>query len=188
MKKREIYLMLLWNFFKFGCFTFGGGLSIVAQMQKVFANEKKLISDEELLDLTSVARSLPGTMIGNAAMMFGYRIAGATGGFICVAAMTLMPMIILCAVALFYTAFRDNMWIASAMNGVRSAVVPIIVSAALGMRKGAFRFPPCILVMLLSLALYLIFNLSCIYLVILGAVLGLIICEAYERKQRGSGK
>ncbi len=180
--------MLLWNFFKFGCFTFGGGLSIVAQMQKVFAEKKKLISDEELLDLTSLARSLPGTMIGNAAMMFGYRVAGVIGGFLCVIGMTLMPLIILTAVAFFYTAFRDNMWIAAAMNGVRSAVVPIIISAAIGMTKGAFRFPPCAVVMLLALGLYLIFDLSCIYLVIIGALLGLVICEIYERKQRGSAK
>ena len=65
---------LFWQFFKFGCFTFGGGWSIVAQMQQVYAREKKLMGEEEILDLAAVGKSVPGTMIGNVAMLFGYRM------------------------------------------------------------------------------------------------------------------
>ena len=50
---------------KFGLFTFGGGWSIIAQMQKLYVEQEHTITSEELLDLTSVGRSLPGTMIGN---------------------------------------------------------------------------------------------------------------------------
>ena len=174
--------MLFWEFFKFGCFTFGGGMSIISQMQNVFVKKRGLITDEELLDITSVARSIPGAMVANSAMMFGYRIGGVTGGLICAFSMSLMPLIILTAVTFFYTEFIGNELIASAMMGVRAAVVPIIVSAAVGMVRGAFRYAPCILVSLLSLSLYLLFDLSCVYLVIIGAVLGIVICEAYERK------
>ena len=178
--------MLFWEFFKFGCFTFGGGMSIVSQMQEVFVEKKKLLTDEELLDITSVARSLPGAMVANSAMMFGYRMGGVLGGVICTFAMTLMPMLILGTITFFYTAFRDNVWVGAAMNGIRAAVVPIILSAAVGMARGAFRYIPCIAVCVLSFFLFVLFDLSCIYLVIIGAVLGLIICEANERKNGGS--
>ena len=178
--------MLFWEFFKFGCFTFGGGMSIISQMQNVFVKKRGLITDEELLDITSVARSMPGAMVANSAMMFGYRIGGVTGGLICTFSMSLMPLIILTAVTFFYTEFIGNELIASAMMGVRAAVVPIIIAAAAGMLKGAFRYAPCVFVALLSLGLFLIFDLSCIYLVLIGAVLGLVICEAYER--RGKAK
>ena len=36
--------------------------------------------------------------------------------------------------------------------------------------------------MLLVIALYLLFNVNCVYLVILGAVCGIVIAEIYERK------
>ena len=34
-KKWKKMLTLFWQFFQFGCFTFGGGWSIIAQMQKL---------------------------------------------------------------------------------------------------------------------------------------------------------
>ena len=58
------------EFLKFGCFTFGGGWSIVAQIRKEFVEKRRWITDEELLDFTSVGRSTPGLMIGNAAILF----------------------------------------------------------------------------------------------------------------------
>ena len=76
MKRARQVLGLFFQFMKFGLFTFGGGWSIVAQMQKLYVEQEKVITSEELLDLTSVGRSLPGTMIGNVAVLYGYRVAG----------------------------------------------------------------------------------------------------------------
>lgn len=174
-------LRLFLEFLKLGCFTFGGGWSIVAQMQRIYVEEKKSITEEELLDLTSVARSLPGTMIGNVAMLFGYRCQGVPGGIICIVGIILPPMLMLSVIALFYTAFRDNLWIAAAMSGVRAAVIPIILSAAVGMVKSAFKYPPCILVMLITLGLNLFLHMNCVYLVLIGAVCGILISEFHER-------
>ncbi len=44
-------LMLFAFFFKIGCFTFGGGWSILAQMEQEFVDKRKLITKEELLDM-----------------------------------------------------------------------------------------------------------------------------------------
>ena len=82
-------------FFHISWFTFGGGWSIVAQMQKDYVDGKKELTTEELLDIVSVGRSLPGTMIGNVAFLFGYRQAGLLGGLLAVAGMVLPPMLIL---------------------------------------------------------------------------------------------
>ena len=71
MKRARQILGLFLQFMKFGLFTFGGGWSIIAQMQKLYVEQEKTITSEELLDLTSVGRSLPGTMIGNVAMLYG---------------------------------------------------------------------------------------------------------------------
>ncbi len=188
MKKARELLDLFLTFCKLGCFTFGGGWSIVAQMQKTFVDEKKTISEEELLDLASLGRSLPGAMICNVAMLYGYRCYGVLGGFVSIFGLMLPPLIILSAVTMFYTTFRNNTWIAAAMNGVRSAVVPIIISAALGMIKGALKYAPCVFIMVVSLLLYLIFDLNCIYLVIIGAVCGILISEYYERHRGGEPK
>ena len=82
-----------------------------------------------------------------------------------------------------YTAIRDNYWVMAAMTGVRASIVPIMASAALPLVKGAFHYPPCVAIALLSFSLYLFWNVSCVLLVILGMVGGLAICEFYERKK-----
>lgn len=185
MSKVRQIAALFWDFIKLGFFTFGGGWSIVAQMQKIYVEKQQTITEEELLDLTSVARSLPGVMIGNVAMLYGYRCLGVLGGFACVIGLTIPAILMLSLIAVFYTTFIDNVWIAAAMNGVRAAVVPIIISAAIGMVKGAFKYAPCVIVMLLTLALYLLFDVNCIYLILIGAISGILISEFYERRQKG---
>ena len=172
------------QFFKFGCFTFGGGWSIVAQMKELYVDREKTLTSEELLDLTSIGRSLPGTMIGNIAMFYGHRIAGFWGGIACVVGMIAMPMLILMLITGFYTAFQNNLWVASAMRGVRTAVAPIILSALMGLIKSAFKISPCIIVAGLMFVLYFYFRVNCFWLVIIGAFLGLIICEFYERVKK----
>ena len=93
-----------------------------------------------------------------------------------------VTLAVLAVITQFYTAFQNNLWVAAAMRGIRAAVVPIMISAVLGMVGSAFRYPPCYAVMLLVIALYLFFNVNCVYLVVIGAVCGLLIAEFYERK------
>ena len=53
MKKtslKKIWEMFFY-FFRISWFTFGGGWSIVAQMQKDFVDDKKELTAEELLDI-----------------------------------------------------------------------------------------------------------------------------------------
>lgn len=177
---------LFWQFFKFGCFTFGGGWSIVAQMQQVYAREKRLLGEEEILDLAAVGKSVPGTMIGNVAMLFGYRMGGYLGGLACVLGMILPPFAVLAVVTVFYGAIRGNPWVAAAMTGIRAAVAPIIFSAVVGMFQGAFAYPPCFVIAAAALVLYLGLGVSGVWLMLGGAVCGLALCEYYER--RGKGK
>ena len=182
MKRGKTLLALFWEFFQFGCFTFGGGWSIVAQMQRLYVEKRKTITGEELLDITSVGRSLPGTMIGNVAMLYGNHAAGLAGGVVCLVAMILPPFLILSVLTLCYTAVRDNYWVMAAMTGVRAAIVPIMASAALNLVKGAFRYPPCVAMAAVSFALYLIWDVNCVFLVLMGIAAGLAICEVYERR------
>ena len=123
-------------------------------------------------------------MIGNIAMFYGHRICGFWGGVACVAGMITMPMIILLIITGFYTAFQNNLWVAAAMRGVRTAVAPVIFSALAGMINSAFKVPPFYFVAAAMFALYFFFHFSCVWLVILGAALGLIICEYYERVKK----
>ena len=179
-KRNPIHLFL--EFARFGCFTFGGGWSIIAQMQQYYVDKRKEITPQELLDLASVAKSLPGTMIGNVAMLYGYRVGGLAGGFAAVCGMILPPFAVIVVISFFYAAFRANAWVNAAMAGMQAAVVPIIFSAAINLVKGSMPYPPCVLLMILAAAAYLFTDINPILMVLLGVVLGLVIGSYYERR------
>lgn len=174
-KKWKVVWEMFAYFFHISWFTFGGGWSIVAQMQKDYVDEKQQLTTQELLDIVSVGRSLPGTMIGNVAYLFGYRQAGVAGGVAAVVGMVTPPMIILSVLTFGYTAFQNNVWVASALAGVRAAVVPIILAAALKLCKGAFSgalsFALCIGACILSV----VFQVNCVLLILIGVAVGLIV-------------
>lgn len=183
------YTVLLGEFFRFGCFTFGGGWSIIAQMQQLYVEKKKTLTSQELLDLTSVAKSLPGVMISNVAMLYGYRVDGLPGGLICVFGMCFPPMLVLIVISFFYQAFRTNYWVMAAMEGMQAAVVPIILGAAVGLARGSVQYPLCYAIVAVCLGLYLFTSVNPIVLVLIGVVSGLIVGTVYagkEAKKHGS--
>lgn len=186
MKNSKELPGLFRDFLKFGCFTFGGGWSIVAQMQELYVEKKHTLTDEELVDLTSVGRSLPGTMIGNVAMLYGSRIAGYAGGVTAVLGMVTPPFLILSVITLFYQAFQNNPWVISAMTGIRASIVPMIAVVVIRMMKSSYKYAPCVLISLACIVLYVFFDVSCVYLVILGGVCGILISDIYEKKEAGN--
>ena len=173
-------MTLFFDFLKLGLFTYGGGWSLIAQMQQKYVEANRQLTSEELLDMVSVGKSIPGMMITNVAMLFGYRAAGLAGGIVCVLGMCLPPLIILIFISLFYTAFRENYWVNAAMMGMQAAVVPIIANAARGLVKGSITYPPCVLVALLSTTLYLFADINPVFLVLMGGIMGLLISSYYE--------
>ena len=183
MKLRKLWDLFL-TFLKFGCFTFGGGWSIVAQMKKEYVDKRKTLTELELLDMTTVGRSLPGTMIGNTAMLFGYKEAGFLGGVICILGMVIPPIFILVCITLLYTQFQSSELVMAMMKGIRAAVVPIVVYSVYSIIKPAFKFPPCYFVALISFVLLFFFNINVIYLILISMVIGIVISEYYERREK----
>ncbi len=43
-------------------------------MEQEFVDKRKLIAKEELLDMVAVGKSVPGIMITNISMLFGYYV------------------------------------------------------------------------------------------------------------------
>mgnify|MGYP000697934194 CR=1 FL=1 len=167
-------LSIFLTFLKFGCFTFGGGWSIVSQIQKEYVEDKHWITDEELLDFTSVGRSVPGLMISNASVLFGYHAAGFGGALAALAGICLPPIVIMYGVTFVYNLVYDNLYIARAMMGVRAAVVPIILVAALKLREGAFPTKACYAIAIVACILNAFLNVNCVLVILLAVAAGLI--------------
>ena len=129
---RMALLMLLY-FIKIGAFTFGSGWSIIAQMEREFVDERGWMTKSDLLELIAVGKSLPGIMVANITLLFGYQMAGVLGG-ICAAislgkdALTSPMPIIICAVAFVLCYFTSISNLTLVVAGVVIALVWMGVS------------------------------------------------------------
>lgn len=171
---------LFCQFFKIGLFTFGGGWSIVTQMQNEFVDKRRWVTEEELLDMVSVGRSLPGIMIANISVLFGYRVGKLGGVFAALIGLSLPSILVLTLVTYFYDAFKDLPLVARAMAGVRAAVAPIILVAALKLRSAALAEKLGWFLAAAALCLCLFTTMNNMLIILLGAAAGLLI--------RGGGK
>lgn len=122
---------VLWKLFLstlyISAFTFGGGFVIITFMKRKFVDEFHWIDENEMLDLAALAQSSPGAIAVNAAILVGWRVAGAPGMAVAVLGTILPPMAILAVISLFYEAFAANHYVALALKGMQAGVAAVII-------------------------------------------------------------
>ena len=64
-------LPLFLTFMKIGGFTFGGGYAMIPLIQKETVENKKWISDDDILEIIAIAESTPGPIAINSATFVG---------------------------------------------------------------------------------------------------------------------
>src|ERR1039458_1826268 len=74
--ERISLVRLLGLFFKIGSIGFGGGMAVIALMQREFVQKRKLLPAEEFLHGVGLGQIL-GSFAVNAAFFIGYRLFGA---------------------------------------------------------------------------------------------------------------
>lgn len=139
LEKFKRLVTIFATMFKIGLFTFGGGWSIIAQIQNEFVDQRGWMTEEQIVDYMSLAKSFPGIMIINMSVFCGYTMCGVPGAVTAAVGLSTPALIAISVVTYCYSAIRDNVYVAKILNGVRSVVVPIIISASIKLKKTAMK-------------------------------------------------
>ena len=170
----KMALLLFWEFIKLGAFTFGSGWSIIAQMEREFVDERGWMTKSDLLELIAVGKSLPGIMVANITLLFGYQMAGVLGGICAAIGLCIPAVVTLTIVTAIYDAIKDNYWVWSALKGVQCAVAPIIGGAAISLGKDALTSAMPIIICAVAFVLCYFTSISNLTLVVAGVVIALV--------------
>ena len=111
--------------------TTNGGYAIVAVMRDKFENKYHWLEENELLDLSSIAQSVPGPIAVNGAVLVGYRIGGFPGALAAMAGTILPPLVIMILVCSFYTVICSNETVRYFMKGMQAGVVALLASVTI---------------------------------------------------------
>ena len=131
-------MISLWQIFlvfaKIGAFTIGGGIPMIAAIKNELV-ERKWLSDEDFIDIITLAQTAPGLFAVNISILTGHRLRGTRGSVVATIASCLPPFLIILLVAMFFTAFKDNEYVLRAFKGIRPVVVALIGVPMLDMIK-----------------------------------------------------
>lgn len=171
---------LAWVFFKIGLLTFGGGYAMIPIIQSEVSEKRKWISEEELMQVITIAESTPGPIAINAATYVGYKICGFFGSLAATVSVVLAPFTIIYLISLFLEQFMEFKVVENAFKGIQIAVAFLILSAGIKFIKKLKKqlFPIITVALTVTVMLLLdIFALSfsSVYLILIGAFAGLMI-------------
>ena len=165
----------LWKIFavfaKIGAFTIGGGYAMIPLIRDEMSR-RGWISEEELPDVVALSQSAPGVMAVNISIFAGHKLRGIKGSIVATLGSILPSFLIILAIAMFFTAFKDNPWVARAFQGIRPAVIALILVPMVDMARKSCKKWWAWLLAAVSLALVAFLKVSPIYIIICVLVMG----------------
>jgi chromate transporter len=123
---REIFL----TFARIGLSGFGG---VLFWMRRVLIQEKRWVTDAEMLEGLAIGQILPGPNVYNLSFMMGYRWFGLRGAFAAVGGLLAGPLVILVSLGLLYRAFSDVLVLQHALRGMAAVAAGLLLASAVGM-------------------------------------------------------
>lgn len=173
-------------FFRMSAVTFGGGYAMLPILRREFVDNLGWMDEETIMDYYALSQSLPGLIAVNVSVFIGYRYKGVIGAIVAALGMVSPCLIIITAIALFLSGFRDNIYVQRALGGVSVCVVALILQTVLGLWKKGVKDKLGIVIFAVIFALNLLTDISPVVLVISCGIVGIV--AGALRKDKGEAK
>ena len=177
-------LSLFITFFKIGAFTFGGGYAMIPLIQKEIAENKKWVTDDDILEIIAIAESTPGPIAINSATFVGYRVCGFWGSFFATLGVVLPSFIIILIISAVLGQFGNLKPVRYAFNGIRAGVLALLFKALYTMYKKCPKSAVSYIVMAFSFLLTAFIDIPVLYVLIGCAVFGLVSSIIIRRRNK----
>jgi len=122
------------TFFMIGATGFGGGMAIVALVERRCVLEKKWLNHDEFMHGLAFGQIL-GPFSLNISTFVGYYLRGSVGGILAAASFIAPSFLLVSALSYLYFRFHEVPELKSALLGSNPIVIALIVVAGIGMAK-----------------------------------------------------
>ena len=127
-----IYFQLIFEYFKTGLFSFGGGYATIPFLYHI-SDTYGWYSSKQLSDMIAVASITPGPVCVNVATYSGFTTAGILGAFLATSAVVLPSLIFVIVVAKLLAKFRENRYVQSAIYALKPAGCGLLAAIAINL-------------------------------------------------------
>ena len=168
-------LQLFLAFAKIGGFTFGGGLAMLPMMQREIVEKRGWATQDELIDYYAIGQCTPGSIAVNTATFIGCKKKGLPGGIAATFGVVAPSVVIITVIAACIQNFQDVPAVQWAFDGIRPAVVALILNAVLQVGKKSLTDIFTVLIFLTVAVLSFFTSVSPAVFVFCAGVLGILL-------------
>jgi chromate transporter len=127
--QKPLFREALRFWWKLGWISFGGTAAHIAIMHDYLVEKKGWISNESFLHALSHCMILPGPEAQQLAIYIGWRLHGRKGGLVAGTLFVLPSMFVLLALSIIYVRFGNQPWMVALFNGLKPAVIALVILA-----------------------------------------------------------
>ena len=175
-KKRISLLRLLAAFLKIGSIGFGGGMAVIALMEREFVQKRKLLTGEEFLHGVGLGQIL-GSFAVNAAFFIGYRLFGVVGGMLSASVFLMPSLALVTALSHFYFRYHSIPALQGAVVGLGPVVIALILDAAWSLGRQVLRSPAAVCIAGAALAAGAL-KTNAVWVILVAGMVGLLLRNA----------
>lgn len=127
-------MTILWKLFitfiKIGLFSIGGGYAIIPMIQEQVVEQNHWIDPGIFTDIITISQMTPGPLAVNTSTFVGLQLAGIPGAVAATAGCVLCGVLFSLTLYRFFTGHRESAYVLGILNGLKSASLGLIISAA----------------------------------------------------------
>jgi chromate transporter len=160
-------------FLKIGSVLFGSGYVLLAFLRADFVVRLGWLSERQLLDAVAVGQATPGPVFTTATFV-GYLLGGATGAVVATVGIFLPAFVFVALSGPLLPAVRRSPGARAALDGVNVASLALMAAVTIQLARSALAGPAGLALAVASAVALMRFRVSAAWLVLAGALLGLV--------------
>ncbi len=172
---------------KLGFISFGGPAGQVAIMHEFLVEKKKWISDSKFLHALNYCMVLPGPEAQQLATYIGWMLHGTLGGLLAGILFVLPSMFILLALSAIYVSFGKLLWVFAIFNGLKPAVIAIVILALIKIGKKSLLSPFHYFVAFAAFVCIYFFNVPFPFIIVASIIIASICRQFFSKLFEASG-
>lgn len=127
-------LRLIYEFFKTGLFSIGGGLATLPFLYEM-SEKTGWFTQEDILNMLAVSEATPGAIGINMSTYVGYTVAGIPGAIIATLSLAAPCVIVIILISKILDKFRNSPVVEGIFQGLRPASIGLITAAFLSVAQ-----------------------------------------------------
>lgn len=166
-------LIIYFEFLKIGLFTIGGGLAMIPLIQKTVVEDKKWLTEEDMLDCIALSQAVPGIIAVSCGTYVGKRLYGFKGSVAATLGVITPSFFIIISMVFVLDALKDIKYVKGALLGIKAAVTGTIMVTVYKLGKQILHDSFSWTVAAISFIMVAVIQITAVWAVLFGAASGL---------------